>query len=52
MRRGGGINGGFGVLGENDNERRVIIDFCAGRGLCVGDAHFEHRSLHKCTRVA
>ena len=31
-----GITGGFGVPGENDNDRRVI-DFCAERGLSVSN---------------
>ena len=35
------ITGVFEVLGENDNERRVI-DFCAERGLCVVNIYFEH----------
>ena len=41
-----GITGAFGVLRENDNGRRVVK-------LCyVGNKYFEHRSLHKYTRVA
>ena len=28
------------------------MEFCAERGLCVGDTHFKHRSLHKYTKVA
>ena len=35
---------------ENDNFRRVV-EFCAVRYLCVGNIRFEHRSLHKYTRV-
>ena len=46
-----GITDGFGVPEESYNGRRVI-DFCAGRGLSVGNTYFEHRSLHKYTRVA
>ena len=46
-----GITGGFGVLGENNNGRRVI-DFCAVRGLCFGNTHIEHRSLKKYTSLA
>ena len=45
------ITGAFGVTGENDNTRRVM-EFCAERGLCVGNTYFEHKSLHKYTRVA
>ena len=40
-----GINGAFGVSGENDNGRRVV-KFCAERGLCVGYTYFEHWNLH------
>ena len=43
------ITGGFGVPGENRNGRRVI-DFCAEKGLCVGNAYFKHESLAKYTR--
>ena len=39
-----------GITGENDNGRRVV--FYAERGLCVGNTYFEHRGLHKYTRVA
>ena len=46
-----GITGAFGVPGENDNSRRVV-EFCAEKGLCVGNSYFKHRSLHKYTRVA
>ena len=45
-----GITGAFGVPGENKNGRRVV-EFCAERGLCVGSTYFEHKSLHKYTRV-
>ena len=45
-----GITGAFGVPGENDNGRRVV-EFCAERGLCVGNTYFKHRSLHKYIRV-
>ena len=41
-----GITVAFGVPGEKDNERR-IGEFCAEKGLCVGNMYFEHRSLHK-----
>ena len=44
------ITGAFGVPRENDNGTRVI-EFCAERGLCVGNTYFNHRSLHKYTRV-
>ena len=26
-------------------------DFCSERGLCVSNKYFQHKSLHKCTRV-
>ena len=45
------ITGTFGVPGEIENWRRVV-EFCAERGLCVGNTYFEHKSLHKYTRVA
>ena len=45
------ITGSFVVPGENDNGRGVV-EFCAKRGLCVGNTYFEHESLHKYTRVA
>ena len=41
-----GITGAFGVPGENDDGRRVV-EFCAERGLSVGNKYFEHKSLHK-----
>ena len=40
----------FEIQGENDNQRRVT-NFCAERGLCVGNKYFDHKSLHKYTRV-
>ena len=43
-----GITGAFGVSGQNDNGRRVVV-FCAERGLCVGNTYFKYRSLHKYT---
>ena len=46
-----GITGAFGVPGENENGRRVV-EFCAKRGSCMGNKYFEHKSLHKYTRVA
>ena len=45
------ITDAFGVPGENDNSGRVV-DFCAEKGLCVGNTYFKHRSLHKYTIVA
>ena len=44
-----GITGAFGVLEENDKR---VKEFCAERGLCVGNIYFKHRSLRKYTRVA
>ena len=44
-----GVTGAFGVLGENENWRGGV-EFCAERGLLV--TYFEHKSLHKYTRVA
>ena len=46
-----GITGAFGVPGENENGRRVV-EFCAERGMCVGNTYFEHENLHKYTRMA
>ena len=46
-----GITSTFGVPGENDYGRRVE-EFCAERGLCVGNTYFKHRILQKYTRVA
>ena len=46
-----GITYGFSGARENCNRWRVA-DFCAERGLCVDNTHFEHKGLHKCTRVA
>ena len=45
------ITGAFGVPGENDKGRRVVEEHVE-RGLCVGNTHFKHSSLHKYTRVA
>ena len=45
------ITGAFGVPGENDNGRK-LVEFSAERELCVANTYFEHRSLHKYTRVA
>ena len=28
-----------------------MLEFCAERGLCVGNTYFERTSLHKYTRV-
>ena len=39
------------MLLEFYNGRRVV-EYCAERGLCVGNTYFKHRSLHKYTRVA
>ena len=47
----GNITGAFGVPGENDNGRRMD-EFCAERGLYVGNTYFKHKSLHKYTKVA
>ena len=46
-----GITTAFGVPGGNDNSRRVV-EFCAERGLCVDNTYFNHKNLHKYTRVA
>ena len=45
------ITGGFRVLGENDNGRRVI-DFCVGKGLYVGNTYFNHKSSHNYNKGA
>ena len=44
------ITAAFGVPGENDGRR--VVEFCAVRGLCVGNTWFKHRNLHTYTRVA
>ena len=41
-----GITGAFGVLGENDNSRRVV-EFYGERGLCMSNTYFKPGS---CTR--
>ena len=46
-----GIPGDFGVPDENHNGRRVA-EFCTSRELCVRNAYFERKSLHKYTRAA
>ena len=46
-----GITGAFGVSGENKNGKRVV-EFCAERGLYVGNTCFEHKNLYNYTRVA
>ena len=46
-----GITGIFVVPGENKNEKRVM-EFCAERGLFVGNTYFDHKSLHNYTWVA
>ena len=46
-----GITGAFEVSGENNKAGREK-ELCGERGLCVGTTYFEHRSLHKCTRLA
>ena len=50
-RKKAAIIGGFGVPGEDDNGRRMV-ELCAEKGLCVGNTYFQHRSMHKYTRVA
>ena len=42
------ITGAFGVPRKNKNGRRVV-EFCAERGV---NTYFEHKNLHKYTRVA
>ena len=36
------ISGAFEVPGENDNGR-IVVEFCVERGMCVGNTYFEHR---------
>ena len=45
-----GITGAFGVPGENKNGSRVVA-LCPELGLCMGNTYFEHKNLHKYTRV-
>ena len=44
------ITGAFGVPGENDKGRRVV-EFCAEKGLCMGNTYFQQRSLPPCGTV-
>ena len=44
------ITGAFGVPGEDENSR-IMVEFCTERGMCVG-MYSNHRSSHKYTRVA
>ena len=37
-----GITARFGVLGENGNGR-MVNDFCAERGLYMGNTYFEYK---------
>ena len=46
-----GIISAFGVSGESDNGRRGV-EFSEERGLCVSNTYFNHRTVHKYTRVA
>ena len=43
------ITGAFGVLKEN-NIRKMIVDFCGERGLCVGTTYVMHKNLYNYTR--
>ena len=43
--------GVFGAPAENDNGRKGV-EFCAERGLCVGNTYFENKSLYKYAWVA
>ena len=45
------INGAFEVPVENDSGRRVV-EFCAERGLYVGNTYFMHMSLYEYIKVA
>jgi hypothetical protein len=49
-RKRDGITGGYGVEWENENGMRVI-DFCVDKGMCVCNTFFDHKSVHKYTRV-
>ena len=40
------IANAFGVSGENENGR-VVVDFCANRGLCMGNRYFWNKYLNK-----
>ena len=46
-----GITGASEAPGKNDNGRRGV-ELCAETGMYEGNTYFEHRSLHKYTRVA
>ena len=45
-----GITGAFGVERENENGK-VLIDFCKSRDMCVSNTFFAHKSIHQYTRV-
>ena len=45
-----GIIGKHGVPGVNDNGERVV-DFCAEKEFCIGNTYFEHKNIHKYTRI-
>ena len=44
-----GITGAFG---DDDDDGRRVVEFCAEKGLCLGSTYCNHRSVHKYTRVA
>ena len=46
----GDRTGAFGVPGGNDNSR-MVVQFWAERGLCLGNTYFKHMSLYKYTTV-
>ena len=46
-----GKTGAFGVPRGKDNGKGVV-EFCTERGIRVTNTYFEHKSLHKYTRVA
>ena len=41
---------GAGVPGENNNGREAV-KFCVEMLLCLGNKYFQHKRLHKYTRV-
>ena len=51
-RLGGSITGALSVPGDENDDRRIVVDFCAERVLCAGNIYFEHKNLYKDNRMA
>ena len=46
------ITGALSVPGGENDDRRIVVDFCAERALYAGNIYFEHKNLYKDNRVA